>query len=386
MTKKDIVLFLGAGFSSDAGLPTMADFGKESLRSHKELTKHTSQGQSPRFEGDLLVEAAEKFCQFQNLCGRSPAMRSADVNNMETLFCIAEAMYESGEDAVTLGDESYFIKKLMKDIQLWLWKIYQQVPPLNKLRKDEVKGKNYESFLKLLSPETVTVITTNYDLVFEYYASKHDKFCYYPVCGASEISINDASKGEIKRYAFTKDHPEICGFTICKLHGSINYFYKSGVDGEILISTEMGNGTIIGKSGSWPNHLPVILAVDAASEIKRKYGPEITPAIIPPTYAKFTQQQWLRNIWNAAYTALREAEKIVCIGYSMPESDGFMTALFNSALATRGNSRMPKIHLIDPSEKTFCRYCKFWGKLFDKTYGPLSFEEALNDYIPKILG
>jgi len=385
MNKNNIVLFLGAGFSRDAGFPTMAGFGKESIRSAEELKIHASSGKSPRLSGDMLINAARIFHRFQELCSKSPSLTEDDVNNMEIIFCIAEAIYESGEKDITIQGESYNLEYLIKNIQLWLWKIYQQFPPLNRKRGDEVKEDTYKKLFKFLSPQNTTIITTNYDIVFEYYSSTIGIPCSYPVIESKEIGIIDPKKGQ-NRFASILDWKKSIGFKVCKLHGSVNYFYKTQSDMEtIYILNEMGNGTRIGKSGIWPPNWPVVLAVDAIAEIKNKYGSEVTPAIIPPTYSKLTQKRWLRSIWNAAFSALRNADKIVFIGYSMPESDGFMKALFNGALATRSDSKELKVYLIDKSKDVFCRYCDFWGKLFDRTYGPMSLDLAVESCLPMIL-
>ncbi len=380
MSKKN-VLFLGAGFSYDVGLPTMSNFGKESQRSFKGISKHSGKGGNPRLAADVLMGAAEKFHQFQEVCKNSPALTGTDVDNMETVFCIAEAISESGEEQIKLSDKFYDVNELIRSIQLWLWKIYQQFPPLNPERKAEVKEEVYKNIFKLLSPENTTIITTNYDLVFESYSLSHNIPCFYPIESAEEISIATNKN----KYVTLNKNERSDGFTICKLHGSINYFYRNHKEKQkIYVSNELGDETKIGLSGVWKN-MPVIFAVDAIEVIKKKFGLEIIPAIVPPTYAKFTQETWLREIWNAAFKAMREAEKIIFIGYSMPESDGFMKALFNGALATRQKPGNPNVYLIDPSGTTFSRHSDFWKDIFDKTRGPISLSEAVKDYLPKIL-
>jgi hypothetical protein len=141
----------------------------------------------------------------------------------------------------------------------------------------------------------------------------------------------------------------------------------------------------IGNS-HFSNERPAIFAVDAIWNIHMKFGSGFTPAIIPPTYAKLTQQSWLRTIWHEALDALSKAKKIIFIGYSMPDSDGFMRALMHSAMSIRASRNVvaPQIYVVDPSEETHQRY----KQLFHEMYKPLLslvFSEATKSLIPEIL-
>ena len=73
------------------------------------------------------------------------------------------------------------------------------------------------------------------------------------------------------------------------------------------------------------------------------------PAIIPPTYAKLQRQPWLRRTWNRAFRAIKEAKLLIFIGYSMPESDGFMRAMIQGALAARSDPDPgPEVFVVNP--------------------------------------
>ena len=101
--ERDIVVFLGAGFSHDADLPTMAEFGEHSQKEKDGLSKlRQSHKATP-----MLLEAADVFVQFQRFCKQSPILRDIDVKNMETIFCIAEAMSEAMLQTVTLDNQEY---------------------------------------------------------------------------------------------------------------------------------------------------------------------------------------------------------------------------------------------------------------------------------------
>ncbi len=194
-------------------------------------------------------------------------------------------------------------------------------------------------------------------------------------------------------YIDGQDDNNTKGPLLCKLHGSINYFQDSSVSDKLHVANLLGGDKPIGKSCvspqaiDWWKDKPAILTVDAISDIWQDYGNNLSPAIIPPTYAKLTGQKWLRNIWHTALDILSKAKKIIFIGYSMPDSDGFMRALIHSAMAIRAsqpNFVPPQVFVIDPCQDTHKRY----QELFHETYKPLPplpFSEATKSIIPDIL-
>lgn len=394
--ESDIVLFLGAGFSHDAYLPTMAEFGDISRNDNEDLWKHAyakRDSKDFRYAAPMLVESAEVFRQFQQFCKKSPTLGDVDVENVETIFCIAEAMYESLYDSdskiMTLNNQEYAIDELIRHMKLWLWKVYHQYPPLNNKKKHKTNPETYTRFFQILRQldlfQRIAVITTNYDLVFEYLSSnKENKIpCYYPLEESESISIGGGTKPFV--YLNSQDDNNTKRPLLCKLHGSINYFQDTSNSNNLYVANFLGGDKPIGKSGKWKDKL-AILAVDAIWCVRNKYGNNFTPAIIPPTYAKLTQQHWLRNIWREAMDALSKAKKIIFIGYSMPDSDGFMRALIHSALAIRASQNVvpPQVFVIDSSQETHQRYQQLFHEIY-KALQPLSFSEATKSVIPEIL-
>ena len=392
--KRDTVLFLGAGFSCDAGLPIMSEFGAAAQKDYQGLLKHAEAPRDSaqfRKAAPILVEAADVFKQFQQFCKASPTLRDSDVDNMEAIFCVAEAMYEANVESIKLHSKEYAIRELIRHIQLWLWKVFQQYPPLNSMRQDDINTETYDRLFKSLNQfelsKRLAVITTNYDLVFEYLSREKTMPCHYPLTKAESISIG----GGIDPFVFLNrgDNDSAKGPLLCKLHGSINYFQDDSNTSILHVANSCGNDKPIGNSGDllWKDK-PAIFALDSIWSIRGKYGNSLSPAIIPPTYAKLTQQEWLRAIWGEALGLLSKAKKIIFIGYSMPDSDGFMRALMHSAMAMRAadpNSVVPpKVYVIDPSEDTHKRYKRLFHEIY-KPLPPINFSEATKSVIPKIL-
>jgi len=387
LPERDIVLFLGAGFSHDAGLPVMSGFGHASKQDHDGLSRHLDQN-SPdfRYAAPMLVEAAEVFVRFQQFCKTAPTLRYSDVENIETVFCIAEAMREADVNQIKLC-KTYDIDELITKIQLRLWKVYQQYPPLNKERRHETKPETYDRFFKVLKElglsGRLAVITTNYDLVFEHLSYKNEMQCHYPLKDPESIKVGGGNTPFV--FLKRKNKGTVQGPILCKLHGSVNYFQDTSNSNNLYVANFLGGDKPIGKSGKWKDK-PAIFAVDSIWCMRNKYGNGFTPAIIPPTYAKLTQQSWLRTIWNTAFNLLSHAKKIVFIGYSMPDSDGFLKSLMHGAMALRASRNVvpPQIFVIDSSQETHHRYKQLFHEIY-KEINPLSLSEATKSIIPEIL-
>jgi hypothetical protein len=382
--KRDTVFFLGAGFSFSAGLPIMSKFGDESKKDYKGLLKLANIQQIPNYRhaAPMLVEAGKLFQDFQDFCKQSKTLRKGAEQNLETIFCIAEALNEAGIEHVKLAGHPYLVDNIIEKIQLWIWKIYQQCPLLNKERSHETKPEIYDRFFKFLKEseldKELTIISTNYDLIYEYLSWGNNMPCVYPVKNIKCIKAGYGNDTYIFQDQKAEEHKD--KVIVCKLHGSINYFYDDKNEkNTISIVDDLGDNTPIGHSKQ-KNGRPALFAVDAIWKIRSQYGNSFTPAIIPPTYAKLGQQSWLKAIWNSAFDAIRHAQKIIFIGYSMPRSDGFMHALIHGAMAARKLNKLPQIYVIDICGDVHKRY----KQLFNSMYEPLepqSFDQAIENNI-----
>lgn len=382
---REIVLFLGAGFSSSAELPLMKEFGEHAKIENFQLLNHAQADRNSslyRYAAPMLVDSAFVFKNFQEICKKSNTLLDDDINNLETIFSIAEILKESGQKIICLNGHPYAIDTVVKEIQLWLWKIYQQYPFMND-RKKEAKANepSYNKFFQIIGKsevlDDITVITTNYDLVFEFKAYNYDMLCSYCIKNANKINAGHGSKEYVVlNYNSDKKAP-----IICKLHGSVNFFQNHSINdkGDLYVASDLGNRKAIGMSGSFVGK-PAIFAVDAIWNIQKKYGETFFPAIIPPTYSKLYHHNWLIEIWHNAFVALQNARKIIFIGYSFPVSDGFMRALIHGAMALRDKEESPEIYVIDPDTDAHRRYQDIFKSMYQEI-GPQTFLGAIDNGI-----
>ncbi len=357
--ERDLVLFLGAGFSRDAGLPIMSEFGASSRRAYRRCRMK----QDRREMGPIYVKAGAVFRKFQQFCSRGGSVLSIDHDNMEVVFCVAEALRQTlGSSAKILRSygRDYTAAEVYEQIQVWLWKMYQ----VNPLPRDWRQSR-YTTFVKALknakAPEKVAVITTNYDLVFESFAWRVGLPCEYAVANSRRIS----GGGRTESYLASGPGPR--PLLVCKLHGSINYFTDSGEDEQLFICDDvLKSGDYVTEDGRVRHggtERPWVLSFDAVTRLRRKYKGDFVPALIPPTYGKLEQFDWLRRIWRSAFDALRSAKKLVFIGYSMAESDGHLRAMIQSAMSKRTLASPPEVYVFDPSPEALVRYRQFFAPL-----------------------
>lgn len=381
MDARDVVFFLGAGFSRHAGLPTTKEFGAESAKHLERLAKVS------RFSMPMFLQAGEVFREFQEYCRKAATCAEIDSSNVEDVFCMADVLEATSMHQIALPGGPCAIRHVLDQIRLWLWKIYQSCPPLDYAESTSDYKRlagPYLRFFEVLSrhlkPGQVTVISTNYDLILEHFGWRSGFPCAYPE-GPSEIHVG----GRPEKYL---GHlPE--SVRVCKLHGSVNLFdFGRGRDVRLAVDVAKA-GDHIGKSVA-PTDRPAVFALDALWAIRRKQGTLPVPAIVPPTYAKIGGDDWLRRVWYDARDALQRCRTLAFIGYSLPRSDGFMTSMIQAAMALRESPTPPNVYVVDPDAHDGSdlrnRYRGLFGPISEKlTFVPKAFAEAVDHDLERIV-
>ncbi|MCQ4635847.1 SIR2 family protein [Anaerovorax odorimutans] len=176
------------------------------------------------------------------------------------------------------------------------------------------------------------------------------------------------SQGRPINYGFTDQGH---GIRLLKLHGSMNWLYCPGC----------GRIQATGAAEISANNL-----LDFSAHKCENCGSVQTSVIIPPTYFKNFVQYGdnIRRVWENAYEALSQADRIIICGYSFPHADIHIKTLLKKSEQGRKRSTPLKVSVFNGYEgksgeekrKEAYRYLRFLRKDTILDYqGDIPFEE-----------
>jgi hypothetical protein len=215
------------------------------------------------------------------------------------------------------------------------------------------------------------VITLNYDTLIECVASAiHWRHRSKPIPTGQLYPIPFTPVGQ-RGTTIVGDDP-VKTFKFFKLHGSINWVYSGRSDffGEELFYVPCSGGL----NGSFDDYF-------YGDPEKSDWGKasDKSALIIPPTLDKsaFFQHESLRSMWLEASREIKNASKIICMGYSLPMSDLTMAQF----LKTSAPIRQIPFELVDISPKCSEHFSNVLGN------GTYNFRQEITDEdcIPKFV-
>lgn len=285
------VYILGAGFSAAAGIPVVKDFLYD-MRSS--LSWLIANGR------DRDRDAVEEVLRFRKNAASAALRVNLNVENIEDLFSLAAAsgqnpLAESVSTAiaatVSYGAATRTAPSVVVSVKHGL-----TIPPNWELRSEAGQANKYNAPLYdlqagLLSAAPCglhaamrnTVISFNYDTVLEKALWNWDLKTWY---GFEPDSVEqDASS------TFVSGTEDDNALTVLKLHGSVNW-----------------------ATPEQDQRLTIFGSYEDILENNRQV------LLIPPTWRK-TFSGPISRVWDGAVRALKEATRIVIIGFSIPPTD-----------------------------------------------------------------
>lgn len=280
-----LVLFAGAGFSVEAGLPVQRDF-IQFIRDREIVQDWSSKYNAisaAMILGSMLHEKSE--VTLEEAFGALEYTHFTHDSDYRVAYFKAtkdKDIFVSSEKGLPIGKvRSDFLNALGDVFSPWFVR-NQYVPEALKRRYTLLGLYNnvdlYERFfVELVRKADLRVITTNYDLV-------------------CESGLKTISGFKLEHFPFKQKLDETT-VPILKLHGSIDW----------------------------------------------RETPIDSPNIIPPTWMKwYYQSDKYRLIWREAERYINESDTMLFIGYSMPEIDMAVRYLIRSGLQSTSRGTKPK--------------------------------------------
>jgi len=347
------VFILGAGASRDAGAPLMTDFlgAAEDVLRDERASNGTANFQ-------LVFDAIGRLQQVHSKA-------SLPLDHIEHVFSALEmagtleqfADYPPEQVARLVAAAPDVIARTLeqrvafpiRDKHVWAPPPYDEfVELVRRLTRDVAR------------PQSVTVLTFNYDLALDY-ALHHQVLAHH--------------------YGFGDER----GVPLLKLHGSLNWRRCLSCD-EIR---PMPLAELLPRYTWWLHKVPetgrLLLADYPHNCTKCGRTLEQTPWIVPPTWNKLERYRALRAVWARAARELADAENIFVSGYSLPDADTFFPYLY--ALGTVSMTRLKRFWVFDPDPAVGERFRRLCGPGVTSQFRPFEFVfsgmmSVLNDEFP----
>lgn len=315
------VYILGAGFSADAGLPTIADFLNQMRDSADWLAEQGRQAE---------LTAVDAVLEFRHSAAAAGYRVNVDLDNIEDLFSLAAALPQqavSRDVQAAIGATLNYSQRRSRPPGARMRVSTARGWPVTPAWRDaarrisqagsdseDIECSVYDYYASVLAgrtsstdnPNRNVVITFNYDLLLEEALDRlATPFCYG--LGSDNMTYDSTAR--------STPEPEGGSLLILKLHGSLNW----GLRGENSI-------TVFGSYDS---------AIAAFGH----------PYLVPPTWEK-TVSGPTRTVWQRALQALMEATRLIVVGYSFRPADAHFKYLLAAGLMQ--NSALRHIVVVNP--------------------------------------
>ena len=183
-----------------------------------------------------------------------------------------------------------------------------------------------------------SILTLNYDTLIEAAVISD------PGNSFDQRQLYPADLAPVYPGLVTPNIPQPRPFSLYKLHGSLNWYtYLDDPTAEIR------NADV----GPWRRS-------DAIGDDVRIGRDRF---IVPPSFSKstFLARPLIRYLWQEAATKLWQAERIVCIGYSMPPEDIDMRSMIRWSMGRKTSTKpRTEVIVVNPDQKVM----KFYREVF----------------------
>lgn len=318
----NIVYFLGAGFSKPLGLPLMGEF------------YDFARGERSPLDGEERNFVRELRQRLTSVA----SMLDADERNLEDLL------------SVSLIDDDGWPGPVNHRLLTILWKIYRGIVPESAAFFGSVMNRLVQR--ERIDEYHTTVITTNYDVVAELAFHSIGRPLGLP--GEWEPIAEEKTKHVLY-------DPRGSTRIICKLHGSVNWFLQPTSDSPETLRVD-------GRIARMENFaLDDVRSYTIPAISRSKHSiPDPPPLIVPPTLYKGSYPPCFNATWQAARKALRQADRVVFVGYSFPRSDTYMKYFLTTSLSK--SMDLKSVDILDPDADNIVTRLRSDDEMYGSTF------------------
>jgi hypothetical protein len=199
-----------------------------------------------------------------------------------------------------------------------------------KLRR--LKHNYYAELLKALDPHATdppVMISLNYDIIADNAIVAHSD--RLPDYGCDVATARYKSQPHFGK--------------LLKIHGSLNWSYCPSC-------TRLDLGvSASGSTYKMLNELYMVNPLEARYSCHGYPCPQcgafVEPVLITPTQSKDYRNRHIRTVWTLAEDTLRQAERAIIVGYSLPDDDLDVIYLLKRGLGRLANSAPEKITVVE---------------------------------------
>lgn len=355
---KNIVYFLGAGCSKNFGypltreiMPLIMDWLKKAtlLKATTGLKTNNIINTKVKYEKELLdflyiMYPGLKNTNLDNKNERENMPGIVEVLSMIDHFCF----YNVPPHPAIADTQLLRFRKLLNRAVVELILEFE-----NKAMTEEEEILFYK-FIKPIKNNKVrnkiTIITTNYDLLIDWEFGN--------LLGSNKIDCGISYRNvENDKLIFRNPNPH---FHYYKLHGSLNWL-QCDLCGQYYINSD---GTIVGLAFE---EKPDYYNTCICSNILR-----LKSVLVAPSLVRDIRDSNLLQIWKSALEAIRTADKVIFIGYSLPVEDFAIKSIIMRGLNGRDKEKKLNVDVVQWDDKPKLNYENLFGKSINYFTGGLA--------------
>lgn len=352
-TKRDVVFVMGAGASHPDGVPLQKHILPMILDDEKGELRNT-------YIGKEVIQFLEDNFVFDVKAEKYP--------NLEAVFGFLDYFILQNESL----NSTYTHNKIV-EIKEYLIKLIHYIVNLQTDKKSKYYHKFWEGIKKHNS--NVSIITLNYDTLLE--QAFDDLFPNFGFLDYCTHLMNYDKIDELKDFNFwlnprmpvtVDENVTPVPIKIIKLHGSLNWKYCNCCNQTLLTpwdrTIDLHKGKFLGFTYPDNEKYEYVCPLD---------GTEFQTLIMPPTYIKSLNQPVISQLMSEASREIRDAKKIVFVGYSLSDADVHVKALFRKQL--RPDHELIVVNNKNPK----ALQNKYYALSKNMKYYKCSFEEMVNN-------